>query len=116
MNTENLSDKKLLGIGVFTAFAASLCCVTPLLALISGASGIASVFSWMEPFRPYLIAVTLAVLGFAWYQKLKPVAASKIDCACDENGVFTRKSKFLKSRRFLAVITAFAVLTLAFPY
>ncbi|MET3115318.1 mercuric ion transport protein [Pedobacter sp. CG_S7] len=116
MSTENSSDKKLLGIGILTAFAASLCCITPILALISGASGIASVFSWMEPFRSYLIAVTLTVLGFAWYQKFKPVAASKIDCACDENGAITRKSEFLKSRRFLAVITAFAVPTLAFPY
>lgn len=116
MNSENSSDKKLLGIGILTAFAASLCCVTPLLALISGASGIASVFSWMEPFRPYLIAATLAVLALAWYQKLKPLAASKIDCACDEDGVLIRKGKFLKSRKFLAFVTAFAVLTLAFPY
>ena len=115
MNSENSSGKQLLGIGILSAFAASLCCITPVLALISGASGIASVFSWMEPFRPYLIAVTLTALAFAWYQKLKPVAAPKIDCACDEDGMPTGKGNFLKSGKFLALVTAFAVLTLAFP-
>lgn len=113
MKTENSTGKQLLGIGILTAFAASLCCITPVLALISGASGIASVFTWMEPFRPYLIAVTLAVLAFAWYQKLKP---SKIDCACDEDGMPTSEGKFLKSKKFLALVTAVSVLAMTFPY
>jgi len=69
MKTQNSSipkaSKGLLGTGVITAIAASLCCITPILALISGASGIASSFTWMEPFRPYLIGITVLVLGFA---------------------------------------------------
>jgi len=43
---------KIIGAGVFTAIASSLCCITPVLALISGTSGVASTFSWLEPFRP----------------------------------------------------------------
>jgi len=39
---------------------------------IAGTSGLASTFSWLEPFRPYFIGLTILVLGFAWYQKLKP--------------------------------------------
>ena len=65
------SENKLIGAGLLTAIAASLCCITPVLALIAGTSGIASTFSWIEPFRPYLIGLTILVLGFAWYQKLE---------------------------------------------
>merc|ERR1711916_381589 len=54
-------------------------------ALISGASGVASTFSWMEPARPYLIGITVLVLGFAWYQKLKPRTAEEIQCDCEED-------------------------------
>jgi len=66
------TDNKLIGTGLLTAIAASLCCITPVLALIAGTSGLASTFSWLEPFRPYFIGLTILVLAFAWYQKLKP--------------------------------------------
>ena len=66
------TDKKLIGAGLLTAIAASLCCITPVLALIAGTSGLTSTFSWLEPFRPYFIGLTTLVLAFAWYQKLKP--------------------------------------------
>lgn len=33
------TDKKLIGAGVLSAFAASLCCITPVLAFLSGATG-----------------------------------------------------------------------------
>lgn len=77
------TDNKLIGTGLFTAIAASLCCITPVLALIAGTSGIASTFSWLEPFRPYFIGLTILVLGFAWFQKLKP--KKQIDCECEIN-------------------------------
>ena len=63
------SENKLIGAGMLTAITASLCCITPVLALIAGTSGIASTFSWIEPFRPYLIGLTFLVLGFAWYRR-----------------------------------------------
>ena len=102
--------KKIIGISVLTAITASLCCVTPVLALIAGASGIASTFSWLEPFRPYLIVITILVLCFAWYQKLKP--QKEIDCECDKE----EKPKFIQSKVFLGIVTAFAIIMLAFPY
>ena len=69
-----MKEKKgLIGMGLLTALASSLCCITPVLAIFAGSSGMASSFSWMEPARPYLIIFTIIVLGFAWYQKLKPV-------------------------------------------
>ncbi len=105
-------DKKLIGAGVVTAIAASLCCITPVLALFAGASGIASTFSWIEPFRPYLIGITVLVLAFAWYQKLKPVKQEDIDCACEDD----EKPSFWQSKKFLGIVTIFATVMLAFPH
>ncbi len=107
----NDSSGKWAGAGLLTAIAASLCCITPVLALIAGSSGVASTFSWMEPARPYMAGVTLAVLGFAWYQKLKP-KTSKMDCDCEEEG----KTPFMQTKTFLGIVTVFALLMLAFPH
>ena len=104
------SENKLIGAGLLTAITASLCCITPVLALIAGTSGIASTFSWIEPFRPYLIGLTILVLGFAWYQKLKP--QKEIDCECETD----EKPKFIQSRKFLGIVTVFVIVILAFPY
>ena len=105
-------NNKLVGAGVLSAVAASLCCITPVLALISGASGVASTFSWLEPARPYLISITVLVLGFAWYQKLKPRTAEEIQCACEED----EKPPFMQTKKFLGIVTVFATMMLAFPY
>lgn len=106
MKTEN----KIIGVGFFTAIAASLCCITPILALIAGTSGLASTFSWLEPIRPYFIGLTVLIIGFSWYQKLK--TKKQIDCNCDTQ----EKSKFVNSKMFLGIITVFAALMLSFPY
>ena len=110
MKTQS-SEGKWVGAGILAAVAASLCCITPVLALLAGTSGLASTFSWMEPFRPYLIGLTVAVLGFAWYQKVKPQKADEIDCDCEEDG----KTQFMLSKRFLGIVTVFAAVMLAFP-
>lgn len=105
-------SNSLLGAGIFTAIAASLCCITPVLALISGASGAASAFPWMEPFRPYLLGLTVLVLGFAWYQKLKPRTTEEIQCDCEEEN----KKPFMQTKMFLGIVTVFAFIMMAFPY
>lgn len=104
------SENKLANAGFITAITASLCCISPIVAIIVGTGGIASTFSWIEPFRPYLIGLTLLVLGLAWAKKLK--ARKEIDCKCT-----TAKSpKFTESKKFLEIITAFAIIMLALPY
>lgn len=131
MSTKSKSEKPgkskgLLGIGIVTAVAASLCCITPVLALIAGASGMASTFSWMEPARPYLIGITILVLAFAWYQKLKPRTAEEIQCDCeparsaggedDLPAGKAGKKPFMQTKTFLGIVTVFAALMMAFPY
>jgi len=101
---------KLAVTSILTTITASLCCITPVLALIAGTSGVTSTFSWIESFRPYLIGLTILVLLFAWYQKLKP--EKEIDCECETD----EKSKFIQSKTFLGVVTIFAIVMFAFPY
>lgn len=103
------SENKLAELGLLTAISASLCCITPILGLLAGTSGLASTFSWLDPSRPYLIGLTVLALGFAWYQKLKP--QKQIDCNCGT----TEKTPFIKTKKFLGIVTAFAGLMLAFP-
>src|SRR5690606_38252574 len=104
------TDNKLIGAGLLTAIAASLCCITPILVLIAGTSGLASTFSWLEPFRPYFIGLTILLLSLAWYQKL--IRKKQIDCNCETE----KKPKFIQSKIFLGIVTVFTIVMLAFPY
>ncbi len=105
------SSGTFTGAGVLTAIAASLCCITPGIALLAGSSSIAANFSWIEPARPYLIGLSIAVLAFAWYLKLKPAKTNDMDCNCET----AKKSSFLQSKTFLGIITVFAALMMTFP-
>lgn len=110
------NNPKLLAAGIVAALGASLCCITPVLALIAGISGAASAFSWLDPLRPFFLGLTMLVLGFAWYQKLKP-KKQNLSCDCDDEPEGERRPKpFFHSRSFLGIVTVFAVFLLAFPY
>jgi copper chaperone CopZ len=98
------------GAGLLSAFAASLCCIAPVIALLAGSSSIAAAFSWIEPTRPYLIGLSVVALAFARYLKLKPQDPD--DCGCAVDG----KPKFVQSKRFLLMVTIFAAVMIAFPY
>ncbi len=112
MTPKKTNPAKLAGAGLVTAIAASLCCITPVLALVSGAAGAASAFAWMEPLRPFLIGITVLVLAIAWYGKLKPKKSGDPECACEDE----EKSTFWQSKVFLGLVTGFAVIMMAFPY
>lgn len=110
-NINKREGSKMAGTSLLVAFTASLCCITPVLALISGVGGVAASFSWMEPFRPYLVGLTVVVLAFAWYQNLKPRNQEEIDCDCEEDG----KEPFIQSKKFLGIVTILAAVLLTFP-
>jgi len=99
------------GAGVLTAIATSLCCITPVIALLAGSTSFVTNFSWIEPARPYLIGLSIALLAFAWYLKLKPATTNNMSCNCET----TQKNTFLKSKPFLAIVTVFAILMMTFP-
>ncbi|MFZ6011670.1 MAG: mercuric transport protein MerTP [Bacteroidota bacterium] len=106
-----MKGNSILSGGLLAALLSSLCCITPVLAMIAGTGSIAASFSWLEPVRPYLAGVTIAVLGFAWYQKLFPKNNSQ-ECACETDV----KASFWKTKTFLGIITVFAFAMLAFPH
>ena len=114
MEQNKSSEKKWIGAGLLAAFAASLCCITPVLAVLGGLGGIASTFSWLDPLRPYLIGVTAIVLGYAFYNTYKPKKECDIECACEDEESPAKKN-FLNSKAFLWVVTGVSVLMFAFP-
>lgn len=109
MQTPKKNNKTWIA-GLLTAATASLCCIAPVVALLGGAGGMASSFSGIDQYRPYLIGFTILVFAFAWYQKLKP--QKNLDCACEADG----KPSFFQSKSFLGIITIFSALLITFPY
>lgn len=103
-----------LSSGLLAAFAASLCCITPVVAILGGIGGIASAFSWIDPLRPYLIGSTALFLSLAWYTTLSKSKMSDVDCDC-ETEPKKKSFRFLNSRKFLGLITIVSALLLAFP-
>ncbi|MEN9298780.1 MAG: mercuric transport protein MerTP [Bacteroidota bacterium] len=101
----------VISTSLLSAIAASLCCITPVIALLAGSSSVAANFSWIEPARPYLIALSIATLALAWYQKLKPAKQIDINCDCD----IPAKTSFLQSTTFLVIITIFSLVMITFP-
>jgi len=95
-------------LSIFTAASASLCCITPVLAIVAGTSSLATSFTWLDPLRPYFISATVLVLGITWYNVLKP--AKKDDCACEPE-----RTSFFKSKGFLSIVTIFSLSLITFP-
>ena len=108
MNPPNASIK-IGGAGLLPALLASSCCIVPFIALITGSSGITSSFSWAEPMRPYLIALSISALSFTWYQKLRKNKTADDCCAS------VQKAAFIQSKPFLGIITILAIAMMAFP-
>lgn len=61
-----LKEKTVLGGAIAAAFAASLCCITPLIFVLLGFGtlGAAAIF---EPLRPYLMGGAVLLLSLAYY-------------------------------------------------
>ncbi len=100
-----------LGLGaVAAAIGASLCCVLPVVVAFAGV-GSAALGAAFEPFRPYLTALTVLLLGFAFYQAYRP---QETECA---RGEVCAVPENLRGQRILLwVATAAALALLTFPY
>ncbi len=61
---------------------ASACCLGPLVLGLLGISGAAFAHKF-EPFRPYLLVVTYALLGGAFYLTYRPQTTCGPDSACE---------------------------------
>ena len=102
--------KRSLVAGVLAALGASACCAGPLIFLLLGVGGgWASHLIAFEPYSPYLNALTVLLMGAAFYNLyLRPRACSPGDaCATD---------RVVKSQRIMFWVVAMpVVLLLTFP-
>lgn len=104
-----MKDNVVLGGSVMAAFAASLCCIGPLVAITAGLGtfGAAAAF---EALRPYFIGLTALLLAGAFYLTYRKRAVSCQGEACRVRGT-SRTSKIL-----LWFATAAVVAFASFPY
>lgn len=110
----NLTLASVAG-ALVAAFAASACCLGPLLFAALGIGG-AGLLLKLEPYRPWFAALTLVLLGAGFhltYRRPSPTAATGAPgpaCACK----LPRAA--LLGRVALWVATAAVAVVLAFPY
>jgi mercuric ion transport protein len=98
------------GGSVVGGILASACCIGPLVFALLGISG-AAFAQRFEPFRPYLLVITYAVLGGAFYLTYRPPAA-----ACGPGGTcgMPRTNRFGKALLWIAA--AIVLLATTFPW
>ncbi len=92
---------------VVSGILASACCIGPLILGMMGISGAA--FAQLAPFRPYLLVMTYALLGGAFYLAYRPKAACGPGDACE----MPRDSRVGKV--MLWVATVIVLLATLFP-
>ena len=100
---------KVVGAAVAAGFAASLCCIGPVLGVLVGMGAAGAAASRLLPLRPYLLVVTLGLLVFAFYQAYRPNPIDCVDGACAPEARRTAK-------RMVWLAAILVVLFLAFPW
>jgi copper chaperone CopZ len=102
--------------GVITAIIASLCCIGPVVVALIGVGSIGA-FSVFEAYRPYLIGLTAAILGLAFYLTYRKREVKCEDSTCPE-GMDSHKVESAGKWNKIAVwlVTFIAAVAIAFPY
>jgi mercuric ion transport protein len=95
--------------GVTAAVIASLCCIGPVLVVFLGVGSIAA-FSAFEIYRPYLIGLTVALIGLAFYLTYR-----KREVKC-EDGTCKIESASKWAKTGVWTVTILAGLAVGFPY
>ena len=101
---------KVAWASVITAVVASVCCIGPVVAVTVGASALTAFSVRFEPFRPVFLALTLALLGFAFCRVYRP-ASDK--CSADSTCPPTANRR---SRLMVWLAAGVVLLFVAFPY
>lgn len=104
--------RKSLVVAVLSVLGSRLCCIVPFVAIVSGISGGAAMFSFLEPIRPLLILFSGFILAFGFYQEYKSKNIDALKPCCRANA--EKKSK--RNRRFLWTTTVISLLLFSFPF
>lgn len=97
--------------GFLLAISSSLCCVSPIVGVIGGFTGIASAFRWLEPYRSFLIILSMVIFSLLWYNLITKSKKSDLDCDC-ERSIFNR---FFYSKIYLTFATILSLFLFLFP-
>ena len=101
--------KAALG-GVAAALLASSCCIGPVVFSLAGVGAIGASAVALEPYRPWLIGVTVLLVAVAFYGAYRPLPAEH--CAPGNCAPASRRSARVMAWAG-AVMSAVAI---AFPY
>ncbi len=112
----NTPEKKtrvgLLG-AIIGAVAASICCVGPLVLLALGVGGAwVSSLTVLEPYRPFLILITLSFLGYAFYRVYRKPEAEE----CEDGSYCANPKSDRINKISLWIVTVLVLGLIAFPY
>lgn len=113
MSQTGTQKATLIG-GALAAFAASLCCVGPLVlvSLVSlGVSGawIANLTA-LEPYRPVFIGAALVLMGLAWR------AIYRVPVACEPGSQCATPRTLKLYKLMFWLVSALVLLAIVFPY
>ncbi len=100
--------KTIVG-SVVAALAASACCLGPVLLSLIGAGTLGAAATKLAAYRPYLVGLTFALLGAAFYASYRPGRV-----ACESGGCQPSSQRITRVVLWIAAILA--VLLAAFPY
>jgi len=93
------------------AIGASVCCIGPLLLLTLGISGAwIGTLTAMEPYSPYLTALTVLILFFA-FRKLYLVPQN-----CEDGSVCEKSHAVKKQKILFWIIAPILLAMVSFPY
>lgn len=101
-----------LGGAALAALGASICCVAPVVLMTMGAgTAWVSRLNMLEPYRPILIALSMGLLGFAFYRVCRP----SVDRSCSQDGQCERRMPSRINRTAFWVISTPILTLLALP-
>lgn len=101
----------LLGLGLAGAVGSIACCAGPLILASLGIGGsIAGRFARLDPYRPWLMGLTVLFFGWAFWKTYRKDANCTPGSTCSVEPIVGRQ------RRMLWVLAGLAFLIMAFPW
>jgi mercuric ion transport protein len=105
-------NTRLLGAGAIgAAFAASACCVGPIVLALLGLGGGALLLKF-EPYRPYFLGATALALGGAFFLTYRRPSPE----SCEPGAACSNPSTRRRQKIALWIVAAIVLLIAAFPY
>ncbi len=63
--------KSSIAFALITILASRLCRIIPFIAIVSGMAGGATMFSFLEPYKPFLFLPSASILAYGFYQEYR---------------------------------------------